>query len=202
MIEITYTRNTYTLTFKPDNGEEDIVATVKYGADITAPAGLEKTGYTFAGWDQELPDTMPAEDVTITAKWEAIQFDITVESTEHVSVTAERNNAAMGDTVTLTVVPEADYALDTLTVTDENGDRIPVTNPGDGKYSFTMPASNVSIKAVFAHANHHTELVPAVEATCEQPGHIAYYTCSVCGLWFADEEATQVFEDRDSVMTP
>ena len=264
VIEITYTRNTYTLTFKPDNGEEDIVATVKYGADITAPAGLEKTGYTFAGWDQEIPDTMPAEDVTITAKWqikqytitfkdgettiasitqdygtevtapedptktgytfvgwdkeipetmpaedvtitakwEAIQYDITVESTEHGSVTAERNNAAMGDTVTLTVVPEADYALDTLTVTDENGDRIPVTNPGDGKYSFTMPASDVSIKAVFAHANHHTELVTAVEATCEQPGHIAYYTCSVCGLWFADEEATQVIEDHDSVMTP
>ena len=61
--------NQYTITFKPENGGEDIVITQNYGTAITAPANPTKTGYTFAGWDKTIPATMPAENITLTARW-------------------------------------------------------------------------------------------------------------------------------------
>lgn len=183
-IEIIYTRNTYTLTFKPENGEADIVTTVKYGAPITAPADPERSGYTFVGWDKEIPDTMPAEDVTITAEWVVTRYTITVGITGSGSVTADCDDAAMGNTVTLTVVPDEDYKLETLTVTDENGDDISVEDLGDDEYSFTMPASKVSIRAVFAHTNHSYESV-VTEPTCTEQGYTTH-TCSICGDSYVD----------------
>ena len=61
--------NQYTITFKPENGGEDIVITQDYGTAITPPAAPTRTGYTFAGWDRESPTTMPAGDMAITARW-------------------------------------------------------------------------------------------------------------------------------------
>ena len=69
--------NQYTITLKPENGGEDIVITQDYGTAITAPANPTKTGYTFAGWNQEIPTAMPAEDMTITARWQVNQYTIT-----------------------------------------------------------------------------------------------------------------------------
>lgn len=65
-----------------------------------------------------------------------------------VTITAEPQRAAKGDTVTLTVKPDQGYKLDILTVTDRNGKEIPVTEK-NGKYTFTMPASRVTVKATF-----------------------------------------------------
>ena len=70
--------NQYTITFKPENGGQDIVIKQDYGTAITAPANPTKTGYTFAGWDKTIPSTMPAGDMTITARWTVNQYTITL----------------------------------------------------------------------------------------------------------------------------
>ena len=69
--------NQYTITFKPENGGQDIVIKQDYGTAITAPANPTKTGYTFAGWDKTIPSTMPAENITLTAQWQVNQYTIT-----------------------------------------------------------------------------------------------------------------------------
>ena len=69
--------NQYTITFKPENGGQDIVIKQDYGTAITAPANPTKTGYTFVGWDKTIPSTMPAGNMTITAQWQVNQYTIT-----------------------------------------------------------------------------------------------------------------------------
>lgn len=58
----------YTLTIKPENGEQDIAMEVNFNTPITAPS-LKKPGYTFAGWSPEFPEKMPAHNLTVTAQW-------------------------------------------------------------------------------------------------------------------------------------
>ena len=75
-----WTVNQYTITFKPENGGQDIVIKQDYGTAITAPANPTKTGYTFAGWDKAIPSTMPAENITLTAQWQLNQYTITFDT--------------------------------------------------------------------------------------------------------------------------
>ena len=65
--------NQYTITVKPENGKADITITQDYGTAITAPEAPTREGYTFMGWDREIPATMPAENITITARWKDIE---------------------------------------------------------------------------------------------------------------------------------
>ncbi len=61
--------NQYTITVKPENGKADITITQDYGTNITAPADPTREGYTFMGWDRKIPTTMPAENITLKARW-------------------------------------------------------------------------------------------------------------------------------------
>ena len=72
--------NQYTVTVKPENGEADITITQDYGTPITAPADPTREGYTFKGWDKEIPKTMPAENMTVKAQWEINQYTITFDT--------------------------------------------------------------------------------------------------------------------------
>ena len=111
--------NQYTITVKPENGKADITITQDYGTPITAPADPTREGYTFIGWDREIPTTMPAEDMTVTAQWKDsekptgeikisenswkvflnnITFGLFFKDTQTVTITAADNS---GETVTI-----------------------------------------------------------------------------------------------------
>ena len=72
--------NQYTITFDTNGGSEIAPITQDYGTKITAPADPTRKGYTFKGWDKEIPKTMPAENMTVKAQWEINQYAITFDT--------------------------------------------------------------------------------------------------------------------------
>ena len=74
-----WTVNQYTITFDTDGGSEVAPITQNYGTAITAPTAPTKTGYTFIGWDSELPATMPAENVTVAAQWRINSYTVSLD---------------------------------------------------------------------------------------------------------------------------
>ena len=78
------------------------------------------------------------------------RYDVSAPSVKHGDVTVSPKSASKGDTVTITVKPDSGYELDTLTVKDASGSKIKVKDKGDGKFTFTMPASKVTVSAEFA----------------------------------------------------
>ena len=145
-----------------------------YGVGETVTIRADgKSGYRFDHWEiasgnvkladaasAETTFLMPSENVELKAVYTKVStggggggsstpdFSVTAENTQNGTVTVSPKRAAKGDTVTLTVKPDKGYKLDTLTVTDQNGKEIPVTEK-NGKYTFTMPASKVTVKATF-----------------------------------------------------
>lgn len=83
----------------------------------------------------------------------ASSYMVNVSSAEHGTVTASPSRAAQGATVTVTVRPDGGYELDRITVTDQNGDKIGVTQVSGTRYTFEMPRGRVSVEAVFAPAD-------------------------------------------------
>ena len=72
--------NKYTITFDTNGGSEIAPITQDYGTEITAPANPTRKGYTFKGWDKEIPKTMPAENITVKAQWKINQYTITFDT--------------------------------------------------------------------------------------------------------------------------
>ena len=156
-----WTINQYTITFVFDNGTENKVITENYDTKITAPENPTKDGYIFAGWNPAIPTTMPAENMKITAQWRrkksssssTPEYAVSAPGkSENGSVSISPKNAAEGERVTITVAPKKGYALDKLTALDKNGKEMKLKDKGDGKFTFTMPASKVEIKATFKEA--------------------------------------------------
>ena len=81
------------------------------------------------------------------------RYDVSAPSVKHGDVTVSPKSASKGDTVTVTVKPDSGYVLETLTVTDKNGNELTLKDKGNGKYTFTMPAGKVEVKATFMEDN-------------------------------------------------
>lgn len=84
-------------------------------------------------------------------------YTVSVDSSRHGDVTVSPKSASKGDTVTITVKPDDGYELDDLTVTDKDGDSIKLKDKGDGRFTFTMPASKVTVEAVFTALEQEEE---------------------------------------------
>ena len=104
----------------------------------------------------------------------------TPSKTENGSVSVSPKNASRGDTVTITVKPNDGYVLDDLAVTDKNGNDLKLTDKGNGKYTFTMPAGKVEVKASFAE---EAETSPFADVATD-----AYYYEAV--KWAAEQGIT------------
>ena len=141
------------------------VQTVSKGSEFTLPAAPEKSNYTFDGWSDgsktyKVGDQVTiGKDTTFTAKWSyngsssgssSSSYMVNVEDSKNGTVTASHKSASKNTTVTLTVKADKGYELDELTVTDKNGKELKLTDKGNGKYTFAMPASKVDVKATFA----------------------------------------------------
>ena len=121
--------NQYTVTVKPENGKADIIITQDYGTPITAPT-LTREGYTFKGWDKEIPETMPADNITVKAQWEINQYTIAFDT----------NGGSEIAPIT------QDYGTE-ITAPD-NPTRKGYTFKGwDKEIPETMPAGNITVKA-------------------------------------------------------
>ena len=122
--------NQYTITFDTNGGSEIAPITQDYGTKITAPADPTRKGYTFKGWDKEIPETMPAENITVKAQWEINQYTITFDT----------NGGSEIAPIT------QDYGTE-ITAPD-NPTRKGYTFKGwDKEIPETMPADNITVKA-------------------------------------------------------
>ena len=108
-------------------------------------------------------------------------YTVTTEDAANGEVKSSHSRTNRGTTVTLTAIPVEGYELDTLTVTDSNGEKIKLVDKGNGKYAFTMPASRVTVKAVFA------ETVPSWENCDGGEGcPLLKYTDLDADAWYHD----------------
>ena len=167
----------YAVTVNNSYAQNSGMGSYAAGSVVTVRAG-SRSGYTFNGWTsgsnvvfgdpnaEETTFTMPDGNVTVTANWSrdggsggssssdrdssdpsyAVE---TPDKTENGSVSVSPKNASQGDRVTVTVKPDAGYELDSLKVFDKNGKELALTDKGDGRFTFIMPAGRVEVKATF-----------------------------------------------------
>ena len=169
------TRQTqYAVTVNGSYAQNSGAGSYAAGSVVTVRAG-SRSGYTFDGWTsgsnvvfddpnaEETTFTMPDGSVTVTANWSRDggssssgrddsdpRYAVGIpDKTENGSVSVSPKNASQGDRVTVTVKPDAGYELDSLKVLDKNGKELELTDKGDGRFTFIMPAGKVEVKAAF-----------------------------------------------------
>ena len=178
-----------TVTFDPDNGEQSFTRQVpwcKDGAALTEPSPAPtKDGYSFDGWYKgygwdkwDFDTNKVSYTMTLTAKWTenppAPSYDdsdptyaVSAPTAENGKIAVSPRYAERGERVTVTLTPDEGFELESLTVTDSRGNELTLTDKGDGRYTFTMPARRVEIKASFVET---VEVSPfadvAIDAYC------------------------------------
>ena len=155
---------TYTVTFDGNGGKPANSTMTTTGKKLASlPIATRSGRYSFDGWYTKknggtkiTTATVFDKDTTVYAHWTytgstgggVTTYPITVKSAKNGDVTASHKSAAKGTTITLTVDPDKSYVLDTLTVLDGKDKEIKLTEK-NGKYTFTMPASKVTVAAMF-----------------------------------------------------
>lgn len=162
--------NTYTITFDTAGGSEIAPITQEYGTVITAPEAPTREGYTFIGWDKEIPTTMPAENMTVTAQWKINRYTITFDT----------NGGSEIAPIT------QDYG--TVITTPADPTREGYTFMGwDQEIPKTMPAENITLKARWKDIEKPTgEIVIGTNKWQEFLNKITF------GLFFKDTQTVTI----------
>ena len=190
----------YTITFKGNGGSPSVTSMTTIDQKLPElPTATHSGRYSFDGWYTEknggtkiTTATLFDKDTTVYAHWTytgstggggggVTTYPITVKSAKNGDVTASHKSAAKGTTITLTVDPDKGYVLDTLTVLDGKDKEIKLTEK-NGKYTFTMPASKVTVAATFK-ASTPTGKNPFIDVPAG-----SYYEDAV--IWAVDKGIT------------
>ncbi|WP_026528314.1 InlB B-repeat-containing protein [Butyrivibrio sp. VCD2006] len=131
--------DTVSITVAPESGYETDKVTVKDVDGNSVSVSGSENSYSF---------TMPAGNVTVTATFKKANYSVTVSSASNGSAESDKTTANKGDTVSITTTPTSGYETDKVTVKDADGNAVAVSGSEDS-YSFTMPASNVTVSAAF-----------------------------------------------------
>ena len=165
-----WTANTYTITFDTAGGSEIAPITQDYGTNITAPADPTREGYTFIGWDKAIPETMPAENMTVTAQWEINRYTITFDT-------------AGGSEITPIT---QDY--ETAITAPADPTREGYTFMGwDQEIPKTMPAENITLKARWKDTEK-----PTGEMKISENSWKAFLNNITFGLFFKDTQTVTI----------
>ena len=162
--------NTYTITFDTAGGSEIAPITQDYGTVITAPEAPTREGYTFIGWDKEIPTTMPAENMTVTAQWEINQYTITFDTnggSEIAPITQDYGTA---------ITAPADPTREGYTFIG-----------WDMEIPTTMPAENMTLKAQWKDTEK-----PTGEIKISENSWKAFLNNITFGLFFKDTQTVTI----------
>ena len=162
--------NRYTITFDTAGGSEIASITQDYGTNITAPANPTRKGYTFKGWDKEIPETMPAENMTVKAQWEINQYAITFDTnggSEIAPITQDYGTA---------ITAPADPTREGYTFIG-----------WDKAIPTTMPAENITVTAQWKDSEK-----PTGEIKINENSWKAFLNNITFGLFFKDTQTVTI----------
>ena len=162
--------NQYTITFDTNGGSEIAPITQDYGTEITAPADPTREGYTFIGWDTEIPKTVPAENMTVTAQWEINRYTITFDTAGGSEI------APITQDYGTNITAPADPTREGYTFIGWDRD-IPVT----------MPAENITLKARWKDIEK-----PTGEIKISENSWKAFLNNITFGLFFKDTQTVTI----------
>ena len=152
--------NAYKIEFVSD-GSAGAIQYVFPGGTVSKPADPARSGYAFDGWYTENTYENPYDfhaavtgSLTLYAKWNSIVYSdptyaVSAPTAENGKIAVSPRYAERGERVTVTLTPDEGFELESLTVTDSRGNELTLTDKGDGRYTFTMPARRVEVKASF-----------------------------------------------------